>query len=438
MIAFLKVNISLLLFMLQFADNTSSLRLAFRPQFSTNLEARSRSFADLHHQRYPESSFVDEADEADEDNRFRRSSPRKSCCARLCMVSVITVALGVVAFFTVVLSQQYRPCPSPPRGQYSAVGASDWAVPVQTSPQPLLAQRIHDLDDGRRSLLMAELSQLSYSNDIAEVGTKAAELGFSRVKFYEQDNAQAYRFDSPHDTIIAFRGTQGKSNGTPEKADSQANGEYALCFPQKPLSSRRDSRRDGEEGSTAIAGKVHKGFFGEAQKLWPQIRSDLLSDSNTVRTVFLTGHSLGGAMATITAALLQHDPQLPATHELVTFGSPRVGDQAFVDDLSVPHLRWVNHNDLVTKSPPAFINYKHDGTQMFLDQDGSSIPAASWWSVTLSRTLLYARVLSGLGVGTAQDLIGLADHDIGAYVAKLKRSVEVVGTEEVEPTGFLQ
>ena len=53
----------------------------------------------------------------------------------------------------------------------------------------------------------------------------------------------------------------------------------------------------------------------------------------TGRKVYLTGHSLGGAKATVAAARLHYDSVIPV-HSLQTFGSPKVGDIDFRTILS--------------------------------------------------------------------------------------------------------
>ena len=58
-------------------------------------------------------------------------------------------------------------------------------------------------------------------------------------------------------------------------------------------------------------------------------------------------HSLGAALATICASRLD-------AHELYTFGSPRVGNRAFVKEMKndgIQHYRFVNNNDIVTGVP---------------------------------------------------------------------------------------
>ncbi len=121
---------------------------------------------------------------------------------------------------------------------------------------------------------------LSYLKpDEARIGVKP--LGFKEVIFYEKDGAQAYSFISDTDHVIACRGTE-PSEWNDLKADLNA--------------------------STALAetiGRVHRGFKKEVDDLWPVLETAL---KNNTRKLWFTGHSLGGAMATICAGrcLLSH------------------------------------------------------------------------------------------------------------------------------------
>ncbi len=63
-------------------------------------------------------------------------------------------------------------------------------------------------------------------------------------------------------------------------------------------------------------GLCHNGFLSGAEKLWPLLQPKL-SGYETV----LTGHSLGGALAIITAGLMTVSGMYPST--LVTFGAPK-------------------------------------------------------------------------------------------------------------------
>ena len=67
---------------------------------------------------------------------------------------------------------------------------------------------------------------------------------------------------------------------------------------------------------------------------------------------FLSGHSLGGAMAVLVAEALTHEG-IPVK-ELRTMGNPRVGNRQFVNasegcDIRA-YIRYVNNNDIVSST----------------------------------------------------------------------------------------
>ncbi len=102
------------------------------------------------------------------------------------------------------------------------------------------------------------------------------------------------------------------------------------------------------------------------------------------RPVWVAGHSLGAAMATLHSADL-----LRALHEgtsdtrlsgLITFGSPRAGDRVFRDQMhdlaltfGVSMLRVRNGNDIVTALPNTIDSigwgYAHVGPMLRMDND---------------------------------------------------------------------
>ncbi len=118
-------------------------------------------------------------------------------------------------------------------------------------------------------------------------------------------------------------------------------------------------------------GKVHSGFAGAFERVkGPTLTA--IGGSGSVRKVFVTGHSLGAALATLAASLA---PQV----RLVTFGSPRVGDNAFTS-LVAPgrHIRFVDYLDVVTRLPPdQALNFVHAGGGHFIDRDGTILAELS-------------------------------------------------------------
>jgi hypothetical protein len=99
-------------------------------------------------------------------------------------------------------------------------------------------------------------------------------------------------------------------------------------------------------------GHVHLGFKEALDSAWPHLEARL---KEIRQPVFFTGHSLGGALATLAAARTLNSPELNSPAAVYSFGSPRVGDEAFgrvFADLF--HCRVVNDHDIVTTVPPAF------------------------------------------------------------------------------------
>ncbi|HEX3109347.1 MAG TPA: hypothetical protein VHU41_09670, partial [Thermoanaerobaculia bacterium] len=71
--------------------------------------------------------------------------------------------------------------------------------------------------------------------------------------------------------------------------------------------------------------------------------------------LFFSGHSLGAALATIAA-------RRRAPRGLYTFGSPYVGNRAFVGSLPrIPIFRVADGHDIVPTLPPANLGYAHAG-----------------------------------------------------------------------------
>jgi len=86
----------------------------------------------------------------------------------------------------------------------------------------------------------------------------------------------------------------------------------------------------------------------------------------------LVGHGLGGALATLhVMASAARNAPLPV--EIYTFGSPRVGDAAFVagyDALGSATWRIANHRDLAQRIPAADYGYEHVAEHVKLDSMG--------------------------------------------------------------------
>ena len=90
----------------------------------------------------------------------------------------------------------------------------------------------------------------------------------------------------------------------------------------------------------------------------------LSSAASHRRRLLLCGHSLGAALATLFAGLVEPT-------DVITIGSPRVGDIDFIDSLPARAMtRIVNCADVVPTLPPGITAYHHVGKLLYIDKDG--------------------------------------------------------------------
>ncbi|MGH6904499.1 MAG: lipase family protein, partial [Geminicoccaceae bacterium] len=135
-------------------------------------------------------------------------------------------------------------------------------------------------------------------------------------------------------------------------------------------------------------GKVHTGFYEAVSALIGPVidRVRQLNPSNA-KPVYVTGHSKGGAMASL-AAYLMHASRIPIA-QVVTFASPKPGDSAFKAgyEQAIPHqLRYENYDDVVPLMPPSddFIKLLAD-----LPEIGKLFEKAENWDYQPVGTLAY-------------------------------------------------
>eukprot|EP01060_Flectonema_neradi_P034517 TRINITY_DN6072_c1_g1_i3.p1 TRINITY_DN6072_c1_g1~~TRINITY_DN6072_c1_g1_i3.p1 ORF type:complete len:2475 (+),score=365.76 TRINITY_DN6072_c1_g1_i3:1752-9176(+) len=129
---------------------------------------------------------------------------------------------------------------------------------------------------------------------------------------------------------------------------------------------------------------VHKGFY----KLWLNLREQIyriMEENPEVKEIFypkssnnpliFTGHSLGGALATLAALDFATDKSGRSDRNIIVynFGCPRIGNAAFAQlcEKYVPEsYRIINKGDMVPIMPPNFVWYQHAGHPVLLNSSG--------------------------------------------------------------------
>ena len=229
-----------------------------------------------------------------------------------------------------------------------------------------------------RSSHFANLAGLVYEQFDDKLTAKLKKVGYTKVQFISKDGAQVVVLTNKNEQVLAFRGTEPKEFND-IKADLKA-----------------------WKSKSKTKGRVHDGFYDEVNKVWKDIKEKL----STSKPLYICGHSLGGAMATIAASRLQNKCK-----ELYTFGSPRVGNKKWVESVNVKHYRWRNNNDLVTKVPLWIMGFRHHGDMMYINHYGNLRNGLSKWQLLKDWARGHWAAIKNFEL-----FDGLRDHGMANYV----------------------
>ena len=200
----------------------------------------------------------------------------------------------------------------------------------------------------RMAWIMASMSHLAY--DQYDIDVEARQLfiakleggGFKLIKTFNSRETDTQAFLAANDqfAVLAFRGTE--------------------------VAKVVDMKTDARAGKiSTIQGEVHKGF----SDAYASVEQEIETQIKTLKglPLYITGHSLGAALATVCTQRLEHklifQEQIAACY---TFGSPRVGDSHFDKDFKSPIYRLANTTDIVTVVPLLAMGYIHVGDPRFL------------------------------------------------------------------------
>ncbi|UIE36564.1 lipase family protein [Leptodesmis sichuanensis] len=112
-------------------------------------------------------------------------------------------------------------------------------------------------------------------------------------------------------------------------------------------------------GSSSSGALMHTGFVTAYFAVRDQIHHYI--QNSAVSTVVATGHSLGGALATLCAVDIQYNFSDKVTIEAFTYGAPKVGNDGFRDSYNqrVPNSYRVVHGmDIVPELPRWWQGYR--------------------------------------------------------------------------------
>src|SRR4030095_13472816 len=178
-----------------------------------------------------------------------------------------------------------------------------------------------DVFDPAAARALGDAALLAYQVP-EELTKKMKTWNLELLDFYDVLDTQAFLARTPAADgamILAFRGTQSLKDWMTDVDVNLVNGP---------------------------GGKVHDGFLCAVNTIWRPL-TKLMDATSARRQLWITGHSLGGALATLATAKLRLEKAQPVSG-LYTFGSPRVGNDEFARnfdaDFYYQYYRMVNNN----------------------------------------------------------------------------------------------
>ncbi|MDE2118276.1 MAG: lipase family protein [Betaproteobacteria bacterium] len=237
-------------------------------------------------------------------------------------------------------------------------------------------------------------SKIAYANKNV-IQQNIAKWGLHDFEFFEHKDTQAFIAGNDKTLVLTFRGTE----------------------PTNP----KDWSTDFNAAFTAgPGGMVHEGFLIALNYVWSDIWN-YIRENRKSRSLWVTGHSLGGALATLAAAKLRLEKDEPI-NGLYTFGQPRAGNRDFANrfdsDFSTQTFRYVNNADMVPRVPPRISGYSHVGTFRYFDDKGNEDDTMDWFDQIVDRA---EGVIESI-LNSDKWKKGLLHHPMDRYIECLEKA----------------
>ncbi len=176
---------------------------------------------------------------------------------------------------------------------------------------------------------LAKFSEIAYSNPL-EASKQFQSLGFNSCMPVIDGSMAGYVVSADDVTVVAFRGT-----------DFNEMSDWFTNFQRKAASTPH--------------GGAHGGFYTAYQKLRGQVRE--IVSSQKPKHLWVTGHSLGGALALLCAADFAEEAKQPLDG-VMTFGQPLMVKTELAEYLNEvlngKYVRFVNRDDIVARIDPGY------------------------------------------------------------------------------------
>jgi triacylglycerol lipase len=199
--------------------------------------------------------------------------------------------------------------------------------------------------DVRNARFLATASDLAYLPEAEGVPQFRDKLGLD-AKLISVDNTQVYVGSDAKNIVVAFRGTEDPTSLDGLKDTLLTDALNLLMVPEGRLGT--------DFAAAGVGARFHQGFIRALALVWDPLLAEVearLKESD--RLLWITGHSLGGALALLSSWLFMR--KMIEVHQVYTFGAPMVGNTkalaAFDKELAGKVFRYCNEKDPIPMLP---------------------------------------------------------------------------------------
>ena len=248
--------------------------------------------------------------------------------------------------------------------------------------------------DGRNAAALATASSLAYMDQASGAVQYSSQLGMD-ARLISVGNTQVFVAENEDHILVAFRGTESPTSFEGLKDWLISDAVNLLILPTGRLGT--------DFAAAGVGARFHQGFINALADIWePLLTTVEAAQKKSERPLWITGHSLGGALAVLSAWLFHR--KFVSVHQVYTFGGPMIGNvaasKAIDAQLGGKIFRFVNLMDPVPKLPTVSLlanDYGHVEREMSF---GAGPGASS--SIELM-TQFVGRSANGLIQGTLVD-----------------------------------
>lgn len=199
--------------------------------------------------------------------------------------------------------------------------------------------------DHHNARYLATACDLAYLSAAEGCRKFQSELGL-KAELIHVDNTEAYVAGNDKALVVAVRGSEAPTAIDGFKDWLLTNARNFLILPE--------GRIGTDFVSAGVGARFHRGFMAALDEIWePLFKAVDTALLELERPLWVTGHSLGGAIALLAAWRMER--QFLKVHQVYTFGAPMIGNpaaaEAFQKHFPGRIFRYVDTRDPVPKLP---------------------------------------------------------------------------------------